>query len=63
MDTIPFARPFVGGEEEEAVLRVLRSGWLTTGKEASAFEEEFSHFLTAAPAGAGKEPRPAGLPC
>jgi dTDP-4-amino-4,6-dideoxygalactose transaminase len=48
--TIPFARPFVGKEEEEAVLRVLRSGWLTTGKEALAFEEEFSRFLAAGPA-------------
>jgi len=26
-------------------LRVLRSGWLTTGKEAAAFEEEFSAFF------------------
>jgi dTDP-4-amino-4,6-dideoxygalactose transaminase len=42
---IPFARPFVGKEEEEAVLRVLRSGWLTTGQEALAFEQEFSDFL------------------
>ncbi|ADN01762.1 DegT/DnrJ/EryC1/StrS family aminotransferase [Spirochaeta thermophila] len=40
--TIPFARPHIGKEEEEAVLRVLRSGWLTTGKEALAFEEEFA---------------------
>ena len=45
MDTIPFARPFIGVEEEEAVLRVLRSGWLTTGPEALAFETEFAAFL------------------
>jgi dTDP-4-amino-4,6-dideoxygalactose transaminase len=44
-DYIPFARPHVGKEEEEAVLRVLRSGWLTTGGEALAFEKEFSAFL------------------
>ncbi|MFP3043027.1 DegT/DnrJ/EryC1/StrS aminotransferase family protein [Treponema primitia] len=43
---IPFARPFIGKEEEEAVLRVLRSGWLTTGKEALAFEKEFEDFLS-----------------
>ncbi|GHV84966.1 spore coat protein [Spirochaetia bacterium] len=43
---IPFARPFTGREEEEAVLRVLRSGWLTTGKEALAFEKEFAAFLS-----------------
>lgn len=47
MDTehIPFAHPFLGEEEEEAVLRVLRSGWLTTGKEALEFEKEFASFL------------------
>ena len=42
---IPFARPFIGREEEEAALRVLRSGWLTTGAEALAFEQEFCAFL------------------
>ncbi|MDR3115390.1 MAG: DegT/DnrJ/EryC1/StrS family aminotransferase [Treponema sp.] len=44
-DSIPFARPFIGPEEEAAVLRVLRSGWLTTGREALAFEAEFTGFL------------------
>ncbi|MDA3956431.1 MAG: DegT/DnrJ/EryC1/StrS family aminotransferase [Oceanispirochaeta sp.] len=47
-DTIPFARPSLGREEEEAVLRVLRSGWLTTGREALAFEEEFARYTGAA---------------
>ncbi|MDR2071448.1 MAG: DegT/DnrJ/EryC1/StrS family aminotransferase [Treponema sp.] len=42
---IPFALPFMGREEEDAVLRVLRSGWLTTGQEALAFETEFAEFL------------------
>ncbi|MDR2510422.1 MAG: DegT/DnrJ/EryC1/StrS aminotransferase family protein [Spirochaetaceae bacterium] len=41
-DDIPFSRPFIGREEEEAALRVLRSGWLTTGPEALAFEKEFA---------------------
>ena len=45
METIPFHRPFIGEEEEEAVLRVLRSGWLTTGNEALCFENEFRCFL------------------
>jgi dTDP-4-amino-4,6-dideoxygalactose transaminase len=58
MPGIPFARPFVGPEEEKAVLRVLRSGWLTTGKEAQAFEEEFSRFLAAGTP--GEQP---ALPC
>jgi dTDP-4-amino-4,6-dideoxygalactose transaminase len=43
--TIPFARPFIGKEEEDAVLRVLRSGWLTTDGEALAFEQEFAERL------------------
>jgi dTDP-4-amino-4,6-dideoxygalactose transaminase len=42
---IPFARPFIGEAEEAAVLRVLRSGWLTTGVEALALEKEFAQFL------------------
>jgi dTDP-4-amino-4,6-dideoxygalactose transaminase len=45
IENIPFARPFIRKEEEEAVLRVLRSGWLTTGKETLAFEAEFSAFF------------------
>jgi dTDP-4-amino-4,6-dideoxygalactose transaminase len=44
-EPIPFARPFIGKEEEEAVLRVLRSGWLTTGAETLSFEREFADFL------------------
>jgi len=41
---IPFHRPLIGTEEEEAVLRVLRSGWLTTGPETRAFEDEFATY-------------------
>jgi dTDP-4-amino-4,6-dideoxygalactose transaminase len=44
-DFVPFARPSIGPEEESAVLEVLRSGWLTTGKVARAFEEEFASFV------------------
>ncbi len=46
-DSVPFALPSLGLEEEEAALRVLRSGWLTTGKEASAFEKEFMDYTGA----------------
>ncbi|MDR2501144.1 MAG: DegT/DnrJ/EryC1/StrS aminotransferase family protein [Treponema sp.] len=46
---IPFARPFIGLEEETAVLRTLRSGWLTTAAEALAFEREFAGFLSRPP--------------
>ncbi len=42
--TIPFARPSLGTDEEQAVLRVMRSGWLTTGSEAEAFEREFAEL-------------------
>ena len=39
---VPFFTASIGTEEEAAVLRVMRSGWLTTGKEALAFEQEFA---------------------
>jgi dTDP-4-amino-4,6-dideoxygalactose transaminase len=42
---IPFHRPFIGAEEEEAAIRVLRSLWLTTGKETQALEQEFAAYL------------------
>lgn len=45
--SIPFARPALGVEEEQAALRVLRSGWLTTGDEAAAFETEFAEAVGA----------------
>ncbi len=45
IDFIPFARPSIGVEEEQAVLAVLRSGWLTTGGVAKRFESEFAESL------------------
>ena len=42
---IPFHRPSLGPEENEAVLRVLTSGWLTTGPVAQQFEREFAAFV------------------
>ena len=44
---IPFARPSIGREEEQAVLQVLRSGWLTTAGQAQAFEQEFAELTGA----------------
>jgi dTDP-4-amino-4,6-dideoxygalactose transaminase len=48
-DPVPFAFPSIGAEEEEAVLGALRSGWLTTGAQALAFEKEFGEFLKGGP--------------
>ena len=39
---VPFHRAAITKDEEDAVLDVLRSGWLTTGKYALEFEKEFS---------------------
>jgi len=43
-DFIPFSRPVLGDREEAAVLEVMRSGWLTTGKVTQAFEAEFAAY-------------------
>lgn len=43
-DFIPFSKPYIGREEEEAVLKTIRSGWLTTGPETKAFEKEFKDY-------------------
>lgn len=42
---VPFFKASISHEEEEAAVRVLRSGWLTTGKEAHLFEEEFARKI------------------
>ena len=42
---IPFFRPSFDRREEEATIRVLHSGWLTTGKETLAFEKEFADMV------------------
>ena len=46
-ENIPFALPSLGREEQEAVIRVLRSNWLTTGRETLAFEKELASLLGA----------------
>jgi dTDP-4-amino-4,6-dideoxygalactose transaminase len=42
---LPFALPDVSQEEIDAVVRVLRSGWLSTGPEVQAFQQEFAAAL------------------
>lgn len=42
---IPHNRPTFGIEEEQAAIRVIRSGWVAQGKEVENFEHEFCVFL------------------
>ncbi len=42
---LPFSAPSFDRDEEEAVLRVLRSGWITTGPETAALEKEFAAYV------------------
>ncbi len=42
---VPFALPDVTEAEISAVVDAMRSGWLTTGPNAAAFESEFASFL------------------
>ena len=44
---LPFHIPVIGAEEIDAVVDVLRSGWLTTGAKAKQFESDFARFTGA----------------
>jgi dTDP-4-amino-4,6-dideoxygalactose transaminase len=44
---LPFYRPAFGREEERAIVRVLRSRWITTGPVVRAFEETLRSALGA----------------
>ncbi|MCA1814846.1 MAG: DegT/DnrJ/EryC1/StrS family aminotransferase [Acidobacteria bacterium] len=44
---VPLSDVSFGEAEERAALRVLRGGWLSTGPETRAFEEEFAAFVGA----------------
>lgn len=44
---IGLAPPNIGREEEEAVVEVLRSGWLTTGAKVTEFERAFAETVSA----------------
>jgi dTDP-4-amino-4,6-dideoxygalactose transaminase len=43
--TVPFHRLELDEEEINAVVSVLHSGWLTTGPQVAAFEQEFAEFI------------------
>ncbi len=47
-ERLKFSDPDITEAEAEAVLRVLHSGWLTTGSESQAFEEELAAYLDVA---------------
>lgn len=42
---VPLFDTDIGGDEIDAVTRVLRSGWLTMGEETKAFEREFASYV------------------
>lgn len=44
---LPFHRPQIAESDIDAVVEVLRSGWLTTGPRARAFENEFAKCVGA----------------
>jgi dTDP-4-amino-4,6-dideoxygalactose transaminase len=45
---VPFADCHITTEAQDAALRVLQSGWVTTGREVAAFESEFAEAVGAA---------------
>lgn len=44
---IPLSKPGLGPEEEQSVLEVLRTGWLTSGPQVQAFEHMFAETVNA----------------
>lgn len=53
---VPFHKAAITKAEEKAVLDVLRSGWLTTGKYALEFEKKFSELVSKGDEGTGRAP-------
>ena len=44
---VPIARPSFGQLEEEAVIAVLRSGWVSQGPRVAEFERQFAEYVGA----------------
>jgi dTDP-4-amino-4,6-dideoxygalactose transaminase len=44
---IPITRPYIGEEEAAAAAEVVRSGWLTQGKQVQAFEDALAAYTGA----------------
>lgn len=47
MKHIPLFKPYMGREEERAIIETLRSGWITLGPKVEAFEKAFAHHVGA----------------
>jgi dTDP-4-amino-4,6-dideoxygalactose transaminase len=47
---VPFARPYLTGNEGEAVARVISTGWVSQGPQVQAFEAAFAERVGAADA-------------
>jgi perosamine synthetase len=47
---VPFARPYLTGEEGEAVAKVISTGWVSQGPQVQAFEQAFAQRVGAADA-------------
>lgn len=45
MRNIPFHCSFIGEEEEQAVVKTLRTGWLTKGPQTVEFEDQFKKYV------------------
>ena len=45
LDFLPFALPDIGDEEIDAVVKSLRSGWVTSGPVTKGFEKDFEGFI------------------
>ena len=46
-ELIPVIRPWLSKQEEDAVMSVLRSGWIMAGPKVSAFEAAFAETVSA----------------
>lgn len=45
MRRVPWSPPALEKEEQEAAIRVIKSGWMTQGKETEAFEKEIAYYI------------------
>jgi dTDP-4-amino-4,6-dideoxygalactose transaminase len=45
LEFLPYSRPNIGEEEIAEVVATLKSGWLTTGPQTAAFEQEFRGYI------------------